>query len=93
MVVGGHVLAGVVGGLLSLLGTRLPQALQIALPAMLFLPGATQLLWVVPLSIWAGVTGRASTLRGILITAGLVFLLNAACWGGMLVLMGAGSMG
>jgi hypothetical protein len=54
-------------------------------------PGLTQILWVVPIAVWAGVTGRKSTLIGLLVTAGIVFLLNAACFGGMALLFGGES--
>lgn len=51
--------------------------------------GLVQLLWVVPLALWSGMSGRKRFLQGVLITAGLIFLANSACWG----LVGLGALG
>lgn len=47
----------------------------------LFAPGLTQWLWVLPAVLVAGFAGRTRVLWGTLVTAGLVFLLNTACYG------------
>lgn len=43
--------------------------------------GFVQLLWVVPLCIWAGLTGRKATLAAMLGVSGTYFLVNTGCWG------------
>ena len=43
--------------------------------------GLVQALWVLP--VWGSLRrkGQNETAKGVLLAAGLVFLLNAACWG------------
>lgn len=48
--------------------------------------GVTQVLWVVPLALWA--RAEKKTLWGILVTAGAIFLLNSACWGSVALMGG-----
>lgn len=52
--------------------------------------GVTQLLWNLPLAflLWAG--GKRSAMLGVLMASGILFLLNAACWG---LLLGGMAMG
>jgi len=53
------------------------------LPPLLFIiwsPGITQLIYVVPLHKWYRNKGRPEVAKGLLIGASLVFLLNATCW-------------
>ena len=47
----------------------------------LFFVGAAQLVWAVPLCLALFLTGRTQTLKGVLILAGIIGLLNAGCWG------------
>jgi hypothetical protein len=43
--------------------------------------GIVQLLWMLPAWLIYRRRGQTETAKGILITAGVVFLLNASCWG------------
>ena len=43
--------------------------------------GVVQLLWMVPAYRVYRRRGETETAKGLLIVAGLVFLLNASCWG------------
>ena len=43
--------------------------------------GVTQVLYMVPAILIARVSGRPRLANGLIIGAGLTFLLNAACWG------------
>jgi hypothetical protein len=43
--------------------------------------GLTQLLWLVPLYAYYKREGETETAKGVLIAAGISFLLNATCWG------------
>ncbi|HEX4811086.1 MAG TPA: hypothetical protein VH325_19255 [Bryobacteraceae bacterium] len=43
--------------------------------------GLTQWIALLPLALWIRKRGEAKTVQGILITGGIVFLLNATCWG------------
>ena len=52
------------------------------------LPGVTQLLGVVPLLIYAYRKRRRVLAKVTWICAGIVFLLNAACWGVLMVALG-----
>lgn len=74
----GHALNGIVAFLAGNIGGGWGESLALAL---VFGVGLAQALWVVPLAVWAGLTGRKRTLWGTLVTAGTVFLLNGACWG------------
>jgi len=47
----------------------------------LALPGALQVIWLTPLYLLFKRRGRKETAKGVLILAGIVFLLNAGCWG------------
>jgi len=49
--------------------------------AMLFGIGLAQLMWIIPAYLRYKKRGETETAKGILIAAGLVFLLNASCWG------------
>jgi hypothetical protein len=55
-----------------------------AVPARLvviFAIGLAQLLWMLPACLYFRARGERETIKGLLIIAGLVFLLNASCWG------------
>lgn len=43
--------------------------------------GFVQILWVVPLVIWAMIKGRTALLASTLCCAGTFFLVNTGCWG------------
>lgn len=47
----------------------------------LFAIGVVQGLWAVPVWLSFRRKGESETAKGILLAAGIVFLLNAACWG------------
>ncbi len=49
-----------------------------------FQPGFTQLPIVLPAAIVIWRRGQTETLKGLCIAAGVLFLLNAACWGLMM---------
>jgi hypothetical protein len=52
-----------------------------------FFPGAIQWLIVIPLGVYWYRNGQRQSTKGLLIFAGLVFLLNAACVGFVIVSM------
>ena len=56
----------------------------------IFFIGATQLLWMLPVGLVFGVGKKWETVKGLLIFAAIVALLNAACWG--LVLSGGSQL-
>ena len=79
----GHILAGVG---YCLLGHCALVALAVAVePAMLVLIGLLQVLYVVPIWVWQKSQGNMATVQGLLIMAGITFLLNAACFGIVMV--------
>jgi hypothetical protein len=43
--------------------------------------GIVQAAWIVPLWLYYRRAGEMETVKGLLITAGVIFLLNAGCWG------------
>jgi hypothetical protein len=43
--------------------------------------GILQAAWIVPTYLHYRKAGKSETAKGILLIAGIVFLLNAACWG------------
>jgi hypothetical protein len=43
--------------------------------------GLLQAVWMVPAYLYYRKAGESETTQGILLIAGIVFLLNAACWG------------
>jgi len=69
---------GVLWGLGILVGVSLLMAIP-PLTFMVLFPGATLWLVVIPLSIRWHRQGRRATLHGLLITTGIVTLLNATC--------------
>jgi hypothetical protein len=79
--VGGVIAVGAVTALLSLL------AQSTVILAGIAGIGATQWLVLVPLVFWLRKRGETQTVQGILLTGGMVFLLNATCWG---LVMGRG---
>ena len=42
--------------------------------------GVLQVVWILPGCLYYGRRGESETVKGILIAAGLCFLLNATCW-------------
>jgi hypothetical protein len=54
-------------------------------PLVLLACGVAQLLWLVPLYFYFRSAGKSESAKGVLIVAGLCFLLNAVCWGLVLV--------
>jgi len=50
-----------------------------------FLIGATQLLWILPACIVFWMKRQPETVKGLAIMAGIVMLLNAACFGTLLI--------
>lgn len=66
------------------LGALLTAVLHIvwfAYPAGFALIGVSQLVYVVPLLIYAAVKGKQKLLQGVLVAAGVTFLVNTACFG------------
>ena len=43
--------------------------------------GIVQAAWIVPLWLHYRRAGEAETAKGLIIAAGIIFLLNASCWG------------
>lgn len=43
--------------------------------------GLAQYLYIVPIGIWLHSMGKTRTALGLWITSGIIFLLNAGCWG------------
>ena len=43
--------------------------------------GVTQLIWIVPIIVHFRKRNEPETVKGVMIGAGIVALLNAACWG------------
>lgn len=50
-------------------------------PPALVLIGLNQFLYLLPILIWAGIKRKKGLFQGILIAAGITFLINAACFG------------
>ncbi|MCB1037180.1 MAG: hypothetical protein KDD47_25350 [Acidobacteria bacterium] len=74
------VLAGLEGLLLLLINYPDSSRFE-GLIVAFFVPGATEWLVVVPLAIFLGRRGLEQTARGLLVTAGVIALLNATCCG------------
>jgi hypothetical protein len=55
--------------------------LALTLVLVLFAPGATQWILVIPVAIYLNRRGKSLTLRGLLITAGVVALITGTCYG------------
>ena len=47
--------------------------------------GISQLLYVIPMVLWAKRRGRKAFASGVIIGAAITFLLNGACWGWFLI--------
>ena len=54
--------------------------LHLALFPVLFIVGVTQLAYVIPIAIRARNRGHTARLQGVLVAAGLTFLLNGLCF-------------
>ena len=81
---GGSIWRGILIGIGVSIGGLLASAALMAVMVGSYLLigfGLTQLLWVIPLYLYFARNGQKETGKGILIVAGLVFLLNASCWG------------
>ena len=74
------------GGVLFGIGSLVSGGYQEIFLVPLTVMGLTQVLWVAPLAIWA--RNEKKTLWGILVTAGVIFLLNGACWGSIALMGG-----
>jgi hypothetical protein len=74
----GIVLGCVVGAVFVgiMLATLLPAALVLLLGI-----GVVQAAWIVPIWRYYRNMGETETVKGLLIAASVVFLLNASCWG------------
>jgi hypothetical protein len=68
----------VVIGLLSIAGARAQFG---GVFVLIFGIGIVQAAWIIPLWVHYDKVGESETAKGILITAALIFLLNAGCWG------------
>jgi hypothetical protein len=47
--------------------------------------GISQLVYVIPVAIWAKRRGMKGFVSGVVIGAAITFLLNGACWGWFLI--------
>jgi hypothetical protein len=84
LALGGHLILAGIAALASLIVDSVGaggEPLAVFGMAILAVPGITQLLWVAPLGLLGYIRGWTYFLWGLLITSGLVFLLNAGCWG------------
>jgi hypothetical protein len=75
----GNLFLGILFGSLFSLGGVVVSFLLAGLP-LLFI-GLLQALWMVPAWLNFRNKGETETAKGIVIVAGIVFLLNASCWG------------
>jgi hypothetical protein len=66
---------------LGVLLTTVLHIVWLAYPAGYVVIGLTQLVYVVPLLIYAAVKGKKKLLQGVLVAAGVTFLVNTACFG------------
>jgi hypothetical protein len=84
---GGSILVGVAIGIgISLAGLVVSAMLMMAYVGFVLVGaiGVAQALWVIPAYRHFRSRGEPETGKGILLIAGLVFLLNATCWGAVL---------
>ncbi|MBZ0112502.1 MAG: hypothetical protein K8J08_08585 [Thermoanaerobaculia bacterium] len=77
---------GLLAGLVILLSHGLLFLSQVTLIGAFF-PGAIQWLMVIPLAVYWYRRGQRQSMKGLLIFAGVVSLLNAACFGFLMVSM------
>ena len=83
----GHVVAVVLSGIIGFVLTAshmqgYDEGMAFLMPMFyVTVGGFIQILWVLPFCIWAGMRGRRGMLIGALGSAGLIFLVNAGCWG------------
>jgi len=61
--------------------TFLLHVLLLIHPPLLVIIGLTQFIYLGPALVWAGVKGKKGLLQGMLIGAGITFLVNVACFG------------
>lgn len=59
-------------------------------PLMIVAVGVFQFLYIIPLAIYFWRCGKTATLQGVLIGAGITFLINGGCWGLVAVSLGGG---
>ena len=76
---GGSVGKGILWAIIALVIAAMGSVVAMGIP-LLFI-GVVQLAWVIPMVIHFRKKGAPQTANGILIFAGLTFLLNATCWG------------
>lgn len=83
--IGGLLTAGAVA-FLTWLGSSQPSssAMNSLLIGAVFFIGATQVLWMVPAVLYFWIRGQGATVKGLVILAGIIFMLNAGCWGMLL---------
>jgi hypothetical protein len=80
----GSIARGLGIGALLTLGGALASALLMVIYVgfvLFFAIGLAQLTWVIPAYRRCTKRGETETAKGLLIVAGIVFLLNASCWG------------
>lgn len=70
-----------IGGGLDVIGAIVSVPVSVKIPGMLFYLGLAQVLWILPTYGALSTYGYKETAKGVLIAAGICFLLNAACWG------------
>jgi hypothetical protein len=69
-----------------MIGNPDPDGRLIKIAAVLVLGiGAVQFAYIIPVAIWARRSNHRSFAAGIIVGAAIIFLLNAACWGGILL--------
>ena len=81
---GGSVWLGLLIGVgVSIVAVAVSVALMVGLGGLFLVGGIgiVQALWIVPLYLYFRRNGQKEVGKGVLIVAGLVFLLNASCWG------------
>jgi hypothetical protein len=67
-----------------LVGFRWLELETVAIAAVLGI-GISQLVYVIPVAIWAKRRGMKGFVSGVVIGAAITFLLNGACWGWFLI--------
>jgi hypothetical protein len=82
---GGSILRGIAIGIAWTVAGLIGCALLVAAGGIGFIPlfgiGLAQALWMAPVAFSYKRRGEMETVKGMLIVAGLVFMLNASCWG------------
>jgi hypothetical protein len=68
-----------IGVALTFCGLRIATSVRSLVAVVAF--GAVQLIWIVPLCLICIGMGKKEIAKGLAIIGGIVFLLNAGCWG------------